>query len=344
MKVVAPEVEQSSRLIGGDEQAKAVEEEEAGAATLTFWFGMLLVVSVTMTVGNKVVMLDFHYPNAVTFLQNGTCVVALFLFKILKIADIKPITFEQWKIFAMSAIMLSIQIVTMLCALPLVAIASTVVFRNIGTVVVAIIDYMFFGKTFTPGSVAGLLLTAVGMTVYAMNDINYNFVGYMWLTANLVATVFNTFWNNVFIKEFKNSKKQTAEGISLVTQTETLPIALVLMASNNELASPPLLVELPFTTQVVFFATCIGGLVISVTYSKLFSLSNGTSIILASTVNKAVSIVVGYFVFGTVLDATQVLGLCICMAGGVVYATAGSIDMNTLIECISFWKKEQVQM
>jgi hypothetical protein len=25
------------------------------------------------------------------------------------------------------------------------------------------------------------------------------------------------------------------------------------------------------------------------------------------------------------------------MAGGVVYATAGSIDMNTLIECISFW-------
>jgi hypothetical protein len=60
MKVVAPEVEQSSRLIGGDEQAKAVEEEEAGAATLTFWFGMLLVVSVTMTVGNKVSGVDKH--------------------------------------------------------------------------------------------------------------------------------------------------------------------------------------------------------------------------------------------------------------------------------------------
>ena len=113
-----------------------------------------------MTVGNKVVMLDFHYPNTITFLQNGTCVLILALCKALQLAEIKPITFEQWKIFSMCALMLSIQvfkhqqtarsawcnqqsvlavcaqIITMLYALPRVAIASTVVFRNIAMVVV----------------------------------------------------------------------------------------------------------------------------------------------------------------------------------------------------------------
>jgi hypothetical protein len=46
------------------------------------------------------------------------------------------------------------------------------------------------------------------MGIYAMNDINYDMVGYLWLAGNLVATVFNTFWNSVFVKEFKKRNTQ----------------------------------------------------------------------------------------------------------------------------------------
>ena len=117
----ALEVEQAG---GADEasETKLLASEEASDApaatasqgvdllTLAFWFATLAVVSVTMTVGNKVVMLDFHYPNTITFLQNGTCVLILALCKALQLAEIKPITFEQWKTFSMCALMLSIQV------------------------------------------------------------------------------------------------------------------------------------------------------------------------------------------------------------------------------------------
>lgn len=335
-----------TKLLAGEEASDApaatVASQSADLLTLAFWFAMLAVVSVTMTVGNKVVMLDFHYPNTITFLQNGTCVLILALCKALQLAEIKPITFEQWKIFSMCALLLSIQIITMLYALPRVAIASTVVFRNIAMVVVAVVDYLFFGKAFSVGSACGLLVATIGMTLYAANDINFDLVGYLWLTANAAATVVNTFWNNVFIKQFKQRGAQTPHGVSLVIQTETLPIVFCCMVANNELESAPEIATLSTVTSIIFAATCVGGLVIAVTYSKLYSISTGTSVVLASTINKAISILVAHVVFHTILSATQIIGLVVCVLGGLWYSLASSFDaskeQNLCVDCLNFWR------
>jgi hypothetical protein len=40
---------------------------------------------------------------------------------------------------------------------------------------------------------------------------------------------------------------------------------------------------------------------------QLFAISTGTSIVLAGTINKAISILFGFYVFGTVLSGTQVV-------------------------------------
>ena len=79
----------------------------------------------------------------------------------------------------------------------------------------AVIDYLFFGKAFSVGSTCGLLVATIGMTLYAANDINFDFVGYLWLTANAAATVVNTFWNNVFIKQFKQRGAQVSSLFSV---------------------------------------------------------------------------------------------------------------------------------
>jgi drug/metabolite transporter (DMT)-like permease len=150
-----------------------------------------------MTVGNKVVMLQYHYPNLITGMQNATCVILLLVGSTLNLVDIKPITGEQWRIFSVCAIMLVVQIVSMLYALPLVAIATTVVFRNAATVAIAIIDWACFGKQFTYSTAFGLAVATAGMSLYALNDVSFDAVGYMWLAVNAAATVVNTFWNNV---------------------------------------------------------------------------------------------------------------------------------------------------
>lgn len=317
--------------------------KEAKGFAMAFWFAMLAIVSVGMTIGNKFVMLHYKYPNFVTLLQNCTAVACLVIGKVSGFVEIKPLALHQWKIFMFAAVFLTVQIVSSLMALPLVAIATTIVFRSISTCVVALLDWAIFGKVFSAGTVAALVMTSVGMLVYAWNDVNYNFYGYMWLMVNASATVANTFWNKIYISSFTKKKEQTTEGISLIQQTETVPLILGLMAYNQEWEAIPKLATLAPIDMFVLAGTCLGGYLISITYTKVYSLASGTSVILASTVNKAISIIGAYFVFHTFLLPVQIVGLCICIFGGLWYAFESKKKPNessgfSCGEFFNFWK------
>eukprot|EP00571_Detonula_confervacea_P015646 CAMPEP_0172310058 /NCGR_PEP_ID=MMETSP1058-20130122/11239_1 /TAXON_ID=83371 /ORGANISM="Detonula confervacea, Strain CCMP 353" /LENGTH=387 /DNA_ID=CAMNT_0013022819 /DNA_START=67 /DNA_END=1229 /DNA_ORIENTATION=+ len=271
-----------------------------------FWLFMLFIASVTMTIGNKYVMRAWgDFANTLTLLQNGTAVLYLAISRHLGYLEMKPFTGQQWKVFAATAFFLTMQIFTSLKALPYVAIATVVVFRNTCTVIIAIIDYCFFGNKFNKMQTASLGLTTIGMLVYAGQDINFDLVGYLWLVGNSVATIANTFWNKVFITKYtKELKIQTSYGVSLIQQLETLPLVFVLAAVNGEGGAYMEYKPLDMAAKLTILATCAGGVLIGIAYPKCFSLLSGTSVVVASTANKAVSIVIGMVLFGTRLSAT----------------------------------------
>jgi len=293
-------------------------------AEITFWLFMLFVASVLMTVGNKYVMKQWDYANTMTLLQNGTAVIYLLFGYRCGFLEMKAFTWQQWRIFLVSAFFLAMQILTSLKALPLVAIATVVAFRNMCTVVIAIVDYFFFGTKFSLRQILALGITTIGMVIYASRDVNFDFMGYMWLVGNSLATILNTFWNKVFITKYTRELKiQTSYGVSLIQQVETLPIVLFLAVANNEGSSMGDIMPLPFVTKIMLAATCAGGVLIGIAYPKCYSLLSGTSVVVASTANKAVSILMGMYLFGTVLNAIQIFGLLVCIAGSLWYALEG---------------------
>jgi len=171
---------------------------------------------------------------------------------------------------------------------------------------------------------ASLATTTVGMLIYAGQDVNFDLYGYLWLVGNSVATISNTFWNKVFITRYtKELKIQTSYGVSLIQQIETLPIVFVLAAANNEGGAYIAYQPLDITAKMVILATCAGGVLIGIAYPKCFSLLSGTSVVVASTANKAASILLGMYLFGTRLSSMQVLGLAICIGGSLWYALEG---------------------
>jgi len=325
MAVDTPDIEKGV-AVGPPETENLLSTEKenpaaANVALVTFWFGMLTAVSVTMTIGNKFIMHHYHYPNFITLLQNGTAVAFLIGGNLAGMIEFKPFTVAQWKIFAVNAVLLALQILSSLMALPHVAIATTIVFRNLATIAGAVIDWFFFKKEFSRNSILALVMTTIGMLMYAGSDVNYNPVGYFWLLVNGAATVANIFWNRVYIMSYTEKKEQTTQGITFIQQVETLPIMMVLATANDEWKAVPLLSELTSTDQMVLLATCIGGYVISITYAKVFTLASGSSVMLASTANKAVSIVFAWFIFEDILLPSQLIGLIICIGGAVWYGT-----------------------
>jgi hypothetical protein len=97
--------------------------------------------------------------------------------------------------------------------MPLVAIATMVVFRNMGTVAVVIIDRLTYGTALNRYGWYAVILIVIGSQVYAGTDVNYNAEGYMWLVVNTIATVSNMFYNKHFVSK---TMDQTSAGISLV--------------------------------------------------------------------------------------------------------------------------------
>jgi len=310
----------------GDSTAKPPAGQLAPAAVneIVLWLFPLFVASVTMTVGNKYVMREWGAANILTLLQNGAAVLYLATGRALGFVEMKAFTAQQWRVFAVSAVLLSIQILTSLMALPLVAIATVVTFRNMCTVVIAVIDYCFFGTKFSVRMVLALVLTTFGMVLYSIQDVNFNYMGYLWLTGNSVATVLNTFWNKVYITKYTRELKiQTSYGVSFIQQVETLPIVFCLALVNDERQKLPEMLALPGMSKLVLLATCGGGILIGMAYPKCYSLLSGTSVVVASTANKAVSILLGMYLFGTVLSPVQVGGLLVCVGGSLWYAVEG---------------------
>eukprot|EP00547_Thalassionema_nitzschioides_P004669 CAMPEP_0194215644 /NCGR_PEP_ID=MMETSP0156-20130528/17607_1 /TAXON_ID=33649 /ORGANISM="Thalassionema nitzschioides, Strain L26-B" /LENGTH=342 /DNA_ID=CAMNT_0038944217 /DNA_START=57 /DNA_END=1085 /DNA_ORIENTATION=+ len=305
----------------------AAATNAAKAAESTLWLFLLCLASVLMTVGNKYVMKQWNYANTVTLLQNGTAVIYLLSGYRFGFLEMKSFTWQQWKIFAVSAFLLAMQILTSLKALPLVAIATVVAFRNMCTVVIAVVDYFFYGTKFSLRQIFALGLTSIGMIIYTCQDINFNFTGYMWLVGNSLATILNTFWNKVFITKYTRELKiQTSYGVSLIQQVETLPIVFVLAIANNEGSSLSEIASLTFVTKIMLIATCAGGVLIGIAYPKCYSLFSGTSVIVAGTANKAVSILLGMYLFGTILTPIQIIGLLVCISGSLWYAVEGKVN------------------
>jgi drug/metabolite transporter (DMT)-like permease len=300
-------------------------EKAADLKDAAFWLFMLFLASVTMTVGNKFVMKQWgDYANTLTLLQNGTAVIYLGAGHALGLLEMKAFAAQQWKVFAVSSFFLSMQILTSLKALPFVAIATVVAFRNMCTVVIALIDFFCFGNKFSKPQLYALALTTAGMVLYALQDINFNAVGYLWLVGNSVATIVNTFWNKVYITKYtKELKIQTSYGVSFIQQVETIPIAFILATMNKEGGAFSAFGPLPGSAKAMVVATMAGGVLIGIAYPKCFSLVSGTSVVVASTANKAVSILIGMWLFGTRLSWLQILGLLVCITGSLWYAVEG---------------------
>mmetsp|Transcript_70860 Transcript_70860/g.169665 ORF Transcript_70860/g.169665 Transcript_70860/m.169665 type:complete len:159 (+) Transcript_70860:84-560(+) len=142
--------------------------------TYVFWFAAFCVTSAGMTIGNKVVMKEFRAPYTLLGFQQ---VVAVSVYVALHFAigqhdvksmwHIKPVTLPQVRRLLIIGVNFTFILATSLKALPLVTVATVVVFRNLCTCVVALIEHLVMGESFSWQCWAALLVTVVGSLVYA---------------------------------------------------------------------------------------------------------------------------------------------------------------------------------
>jgi len=161
----------------------------------------------------------------------------------------------------------SLQLLTSIKALPYVAIATTVVFRNVSTLLCAFIETVYFGEKFSTRAKAALVLIFLGSLVYAKEDLTFNFTGYMWLCGNTAAYTIN----NIYTKLTVTKMDQTGSGIALVTTLLTLPMFTLYAVHFGEIPQGIYdLGGLSTAVMVVFLFLGLMGTLISMSCEFLF--------------------------------------------------------------------------
>jgi len=286
-------------------------------ATATQWFVGLFIASISMTVGNKYVAVNYPYSNCMIFFQNTVAIINLLVGEKFGFFKFKPFTLKQLLQITVPAIFLSLQIMASLKALPYVAVATTVVFRNLATFSVAMAEKIFLGKSLVTAQIHGLCIIVVGGLVYAWQDINFNATGYFWLTFNCL--IYTT--SSIYTKKIVADIDQTSDGTALLQQIGSLPFILLYALFFGEL---PQGISKVFTLQmlpmIVFIFLGFMGTLIALSYMNLYKRVSATTVTVASNVNKVISIFVAWIVFRKILSVLQIVGLTISILGGLYYA------------------------
>jgi drug/metabolite transporter (DMT)-like permease len=265
-----------------------------------------------MVIFNKLVMEMFPYPNFLLIIQNSTTILLNCLGTSAGIFSMSAWKADHFKIWAMPTATFSIMLVTSLKALPLVAVATTVVFRNIGTVAVACGDSLFFGKEFNRDMKTALGVILGGSLVYSYYDLNFDFHGYMWMSANTVIFACNVLYEKYAVV----SVDQTAVGVSCYQNLLSLPMLTVVLLSTGETAAFTDMQKLSTYYKCIIVMTGFFGCLLSICYMSLNKFASPTAITIGSNLNKLVSAVIGGIVFKNAVTTHAILGLLICMAGG----------------------------
>ena len=316
--------------------------ETATALKTVFWFGLFMFSSAGMVIFNKLIMQAYAYPAVLIFVQSAATVLFQLLGTRAGLFSMKRWQLEHFKKWSVAALLFVMVLGSSMKALPYIAVATTIVFRNLGTCAVALGDALLFGKVFTTQMKGALAVMVAGSLVYAMHDANYHPVGYFWISINTAlwaATVLFEKWATV-------STDQTGVGISCYQNLVCLPILVLEMASSGEVGpAAGAWAQLSGVMRGYVFLTAVMGCSLSICYMSLNKIASATAITIASNVNKLVSAVVGAYIFNASIERHAILGLVLCVVGALLWSFApkppkpaslvASVSKGSLVEMAS---------
>jgi drug/metabolite transporter (DMT)-like permease len=288
----------------------------------TFWLMLFAVSSSSMVVSNKIIMHAFPFPMTLLLIQNTIAVV---LTLVLALTSHDAFTMKPWDskhliTWLLPTITFSIMLMTSLLALPHIAVATTVVFRNLGSLLVATIEPLVLTTPpLTSGHKKSLALIIAGALIYSIFDLNFNQKGYLWISFNT-----GLFCVQVLIEKYAVSKvDQTATGIACYQNLLSIPVLLAGVMFAGESTAILELQQLSSRMLLLVALSGMFGCSLSVCYMALNQLVSATSMVIAGNLNKLLASVIGAYIFSNSVTPHTVAGLLVCILGGYMYSQAG---------------------
>lgn len=301
-------------------------QDNVGTMTKVFWLGLLSFSSIGMILFNKIAMGDFHHPMHLLFFQNALSIILNLFSVFIGLQKQQPLNWAEARRFIIPSLIFTVMLGSSLASLPYVTVASVIIFKNGSTLLVAAGDKLVFGKRFHRNAYLGLLLMLIGGIIYAMEDSSQHKLGYFFLFVNMVANA----TLNIYESHVVNDVANTPIACSTYINASSLPFVLGIAyyqqyAADSQSSVVADVMSASLSLKICMLITGCLGFCISNAYMTLFTIVPTTSIVVATNVNKIVSMLLGFVIFPAsrnALNRYSWSGIAVCLGGAYLFAVS----------------------
>lgn len=274
-----------------------------------------------LTIVNKIAVKLFPFTFMLLVIQNAVTVILLLLLPYcttLALPALDITTFRRW--FPLSCLFITM-LFSSLEALKYVSATTFVVLRNLGTIVVACLEYAILGTELSFSrkvSVVGMLL---GATLFGSLDISYHNAGYAWLCVNILSSSIY----QVYVKFLAHDVSLSPMGMSYISNSISLP----LLGGCSVLMKEYMLLRMPSGGDgLVIVVSGMLGFCLSTSAFFLNQTISATSITVANNANKFAVILFSEVFLGRTLGWLSSAGTIVVLFFAFYYQRNGNMDID----------------
>ena len=281
-----------------------------------------------LTLLNKLAVIVFPYPNTLLLLQNGTAVIFFVLGSYIcreTLCLIPSLNMKIMRLWIPAVLCFVLMLISSLFALRYVSVTAVIVMRNLSTLMVAILEYIFLVQKINKLSIATLVCMLIAAILYAKHDLTFSAPGYTWLCINVIGTSVY----QVYVKKIINLpllKDIGPIGMSFYSNILSLPILMGLSFLMGEIRTILLKFNLEFIYDLhaigIVLFSCVCGFTLSTSAFALNRLISATSMMVANNVNKFSVIVVSEIFLQSTLDLVASTAAVFALFLGYLYSQA----------------------
>jgi len=291
------------------------------------------VVSVGMTLVNKIILNKYHFHPKMTllFIQNLICLTLLVGARLLKLVEfetsLKPNSLIAW---IPLNILFTLMLLTSFMSMELLSVPMITIFKNCTNVLTCFGDLAIYNQPVSRGIVASLVLMVFAAVLTGMYDLEFDAIGYFWAIVNCVCTA------SYVLYMPKAMQGANLNSFGKVYYNNILSLPLILLVDSvytNELSrffdessdqSRAILADAGF----IFVLIVSGAMGFFLSFSSFICVqtTSPTTYAMVGAMNKVPLTIIGIIIFNTQVDVNSMTFISMSVLAGFLYSYTKAIS------------------
>jgi len=295
-----------------------VQTASGTANAALIWFFVQGFSSISLTIFNKKLSQSYPYPAVIIAIQNLFTVPLFLVASYYRILPMNRIPLAHFFYSIPTTLCYVLLLWTSIEGLSVVSVALVVIMRNLVPLITGLIENIFFDLKLTTRSYLSLAAIFIGSVFYSMTDTTVSPAGLQWLFLNTAFSVLIPIVEKRYL--VSKLKDQTPAGINFYRNVLSVPMLLCIAWLRGQLSdSVADYTVLDYFVHVMMLGSCITGFSIGLAYYFLLKLVSNTSIAIANTFYKLLTLAASFLFWGVQFHYSGSLGIILSFAGILSY-------------------------